>query len=101
MHYHRKQTAAKIRGVATLNSAAHIKQKHCVTYMDGQNNSRVLYIASSESWQLNRNLFGIGTKSKESVFKSDNQINSTGTTRTWVLSKKWITKLINTGLVPE
>ena len=39
----------KKRNVATLNSAAHIKQKCCVTCMAGYNDSRVLYITSSES----------------------------------------------------
>ena len=63
-HYHQGETAAKIRNVATSDSAAHIKQKRCVTYMAGYNNSRALYIASSESCQPNRNLFGIGTKLK-------------------------------------
>ena len=55
--------------------------------MAGQNYSRVLYIASSESCQANKNLFSVGTKLKESIFKSSNQINSTVTTRTWVLTK--------------
>ena len=35
MHYHRGQTAAKIRNVAILYRAAHIKQKRCVTYVGG------------------------------------------------------------------
>ena len=33
-----------------------------------------------------RDLFGVGTNLNESIFKSNNQINSTVTTRTWVLS---------------
>ena len=33
IHYHRGQIAAKIRNVATLNGAAHIKRKSCATYM--------------------------------------------------------------------
>ena len=93
--------SCKKRNVATLNSAAHIKQKRCVTCVAGQNDSRALYIASSESCQPNRNLFGVGTKLKESIFKSNNQINSTVTTRTWVLSKEWIRTWPNTGLVSE
>ena len=68
--------------VTTLNSAALIKQKCCVACMAGKNDKRALYIASSESCQPNRNLFGLGTKLKESIFKSNNQINSTVTTRT-------------------
>ena len=43
--------------------------------------SRSLYIVSSKSCQPNRNLFGVGTKLEESVFKSNNQINCTVTTR--------------------
>ena len=36
-----------------------------------------------------RDLFGVWTKLKESIFKSNNRINSTVTTRTWLLSIKW------------
>ena len=36
-----------------------------------------------------RDLFGLWTKLKESIFKSNNRINSTVTTRTWLLSIKW------------
>ena len=93
--------SCKNRNMATLNSAAHIKQKRCVTCRAGKNDNRVLYIASSESCQPNINLFGIGTKLRESIFKSNNQINSTVTTRTWVLSKEWIRTWPNTGLVSE
>ena len=35
-----------------------------------------------------RDLFGVWTKLKESIFKSNNQINSV-TTRIWLLSTKW------------
>ena len=77
----------KKRNVATLNSAAHDQQKCCVTCVAGQNDSRALSIASSVSCQPNRNLFDVGANLKESIFKSNNQINSTVTTRTWVLTK--------------
>ena len=76
------------RNVATLNGEAHMKQKRCVTCVDGENGSKALYIASSESCQPNRNLFGLGTKLKQIIFKSNNQINSTVSNRTWVLSKE-------------
>ena len=66
----------------TLNSAAHSKQKCCVACVAGKNDKRALYIASSESCQYNRNLFSVGTKLKESIFKRNNQINSIVTTRT-------------------
>ena len=78
------------RNVTTLNSAAHIKQKRCATCRSGYNDSRVLFIASSESCRPSISLFGVGRKSKESIFKSNNQTNSTVTTRTWVLSKEWL-----------
>ena len=55
----------KKRNAATLNSAVHIKQKCCVTCVAGQNDSRALYIASSESCQPNRNLFGGGQSLKK------------------------------------
>ena len=93
--------SCKKRNVTTLNSAAHIKQKCCVACVAGKNDKRALYIASPESCQPNRNLFGVGTKLKESIFKSNNQIISTVTTRTWVLSKEWIRTWQNTGLVSE
>ena len=65
-----------------MNSATHIKQKCCVAFVAGKNDKRALYIAFSESFQLNSNLFGVGTKLKESIFKSSNQIDSTVTIRT-------------------
>ena len=91
--------------MAPLNSAAHIKQNRCVTCVDGQNDSRALYRASSESYQPNRNLFDVGTKLKESIFKSNNQINSllqpehgffqkngleSGQTQDWHLNEKMV-----------
>ena len=69
-----------------MNSAAHIKQKRCVTCAFGYNDSRALYRASFESCKPNRNSFSVGTKLKESIFKSNNQIDSTVTTGTWVMS---------------
>ena len=89
--------SCKKSNVTTLNSAVHIKQKCCVAFVAGKNDKRVLYIASSKSCQPNRNLFSAGTKLKESIF--NNQINSTVTTRTCVLSKEWITRWPSTGLV--
>ena len=65
------------RNVTSLNSAADAKQKCCVTCVAGQNDRRALYIASSESCWPNINIFGVGTKLKESILKSNNQIIST------------------------
>ena len=90
--------SCKKRNMTTLNSAAHIKQKCCVACAVGKNDKRVLHIAS-QSCQPNRNSFGVGTKLKESVFQINNQINSTVTTRTWVLSKEWIRTWPKTELV--
>ena len=87
--------------MATLNSAVYIKEKRYVTCVAGKNDSRVLYRAASESFQPNRNLFVVGKKLKENVFKSNNQINSTATNRTMVLSKESIIKWPNTELVYE
>ena len=36
-----------------------------------------------------RDLFGVGTKLKKIIFKNNNQISFTFTTRTWVLSIEW------------
>ena len=52
---------------ANLKSAAHIKKKRCVTCRLGYNDSWAPYIAFSEICQPNRNLFGTGTKLKESI----------------------------------
>ena len=82
-----------------LNSAVQIKQKCCVACVAGKSDKRALYIASCKSYQLNRNLFDVGTKLKESTFKSNNQINFTVTTRTWILSKEFVRTWPNTGLV--
>ena len=54
-----------------------------------------------ESCQSNINLFAVGTKLKESMFDSSNQIDSTVTTRTWFVLKEWIRTYPNTGLVSE
>ena len=93
--------SCKKRNVGTLDSAAHIMHKRCVTFVAGKNDSRILYRASSEFCQPNRNLFGVGTKLKKGIFKSNNQNNYTVTTRTWVLSKEWIIMWPNTELVYE
>ena len=69
--------------------------------MVGENDSRAVYITSSESCQPNRDLSGVGTKMKESIFKNNNQISSTVTTRTWVLSTEWIRTWPSTGLVSK
>ena len=44
-------------------------------------------------------MLGVLTKLKESTFKNNNQINSTVTTRRWVLSTEWTRTRPGTGLV--
>ena len=44
-----------------------------------------------------RNLFGVGTKLQESIL-NNKQINSTVTTRAWLLSTEWIKTWPSTGL---
>ena len=89
------------RNMTTLKSRALIKKKRCVTCVAGYNDSRARYKAFSQSCQPKKNLFGFETKLKESILKSNNQINSTVTSRIWVSSKEWIITLPNTGLVYE
>ena len=76
------KNSCKKRNAVILNSAAQIKQTSSVTCVVGENDSRVVCIASSESCQSIRDLFGAGTKLKESALKNNNQVNSTVTTRT-------------------
>ena len=59
----------------------HFEQRS-VACVVGKNDKRALYIPSSEFCQLDRNLFGIRATLKESIFMSNNQVNSTVTTRT-------------------
>ena len=54
MHYHWGEPAAKKRNMDTLNSTVQVKQKSSVTCVAGQNDSRAVYIASSESCQPKR-----------------------------------------------
>ena len=75
MHYHWGQTAAKQRNGVTLNSVAHIKQKSSVACVVGDNDTGAIHIDFSESCQLNRDLFAVEIKSKESVFKNNNRIS--------------------------
>ena len=48
-----------------------------------------------------RDLFGVGKKLKESIFKNNNQISSTLTTKTWVLPAEWIRTWWSSVLVPK
>ena len=48
-----------------------------------------------------RDLFGVWSKLKESIFKNNNQINFTVTTRIGVFSKEWTRAFASTRLVSE
>ena len=48
-----------------------------------------------------RDFFSVGTKLKERIFKTNNQINSTVITRTWVLSAEWTRTWPSTWLVSQ
>ena len=107
------------KGTWTL-SIAHIKQKSSVTLaIVSKNNSRAVYIASSESCEPKRfslcwskverkctrtsaqpNQSHCYYQNKGFVYRmNNNQINSTVTTRTWVLSTEWTRAWVITGLV--
>ena len=51
--------------------------------------------------QNGTDLLGVGTELKESIFKNRNQINSTVTTRTWVLPTEWTGTWPSAGLASE
>ena len=74
--------SCKKRNVATLNSA-HQAKKQC--------NFDSCWLEQQQG----------ETKLKESLFKSNNQINSTVATRTWFFSTKWTGTLASTALVSE
>ena len=78
------QTAAKEeRGQFEKHTS---DEKSSATLIElGWNNNRVVYIASNCVYSKPKKFVGVGTKLKESILKY-NQINSTVTTRTWVLS---------------
>ena len=79
--------SCKKRKVVTLNSA-HLAKKQCnfdsgcLDRWQGDLNSFLNLVNL-------RDLFGVGTKLKENIFKNNNLISSTATTRTWVLSTEW------------
>ena len=74
--------------ITTLNSA-HQAKKQC--------NFDKRLVRTTAGWFTSllmnlvnlRDLLGVETKSKESILKKPNQIKSTFTSRTWVLSTEW------------
>ena len=102
IHYNLGQTAAKKGNLATFNSEAHIKQKRCLICVAGQNDSSALDIASSESCQPNRNLFGTEAKLKKVYSKAkiksiptehgfgQNNGSERGQTKDWYPNKKMV-----------
>ena len=81
----RDSSCKKNQNVATLNSAAHIKQKSSVN----------LCLVNL------RDLFGVAAKLKESIFKNNNETNYTVTTKTSVLSTECIRTWPDAGLVSK
>ena len=82
MHYHYGETAAKKWAVTILSITHQAKKKKSSENLTavGWNNNRMVYIASSKSskpkilvWHLN--------KTGRTIFKNNNEINSTVTTR--------------------
>ena len=77
------------------------KAKKQCTCVVTKNKSRAVSIASSKSCQTNKDLFGVEIKLKESIFKDNNQINSTITTRSWGLSTEWTRTWPSAGLASK
>ena len=100
MHYHWGQTAAKKkRNVVALNSSHNIKNNVTLPVV-GKNDSNAVYITSSESCEPKRFIL-CWNKVVENIFKSNNEINSTVTTRLWVLSKEWTRTCPSGGMVSK
>ena len=72
------------RGVATWNRE-HQAKKQCNFTVVGQNDSSAIYIGSSKSCEPKR-FVPSRNKVEKNIFKNNNQISSTVTVRTWVLS---------------
>ena len=73
MHYRWEETAAKKK------ECDHFEQR-----TSSKKSSATLTVVCLNYLNL-RDLFGVWIKLKESIFKNNHQINSTVTTRTWVL----------------
>ena len=92
-----KQLQKEERGHLVQRSG--YKANSSVTCVVGQNDTRTVYKASSESCQPKRFIWC--WYKVERKFKNNNQINSTVTTRTWILSTEWNRTQTSTGLVSE
>ena len=89
MHYRWGQTASKRRKVATLNSAHEVKK------------ARQFWRLEQEQDNLQRFFWMFWNLLKEIILKNNNQINSTVTTRTWVLSTEWTRTWANAVLLSK
>ena len=85
------------KNVATLNRAHQTKKQR--NFDSSQSNNRVVYIASI-SFESNKFVRRLN-KVERSIFKNNNQINSTVTTRRWVLLTEWTRSQPGAGLVYE
>ena len=96
MHYNWGQTAAKKERGHFKQGTSTKKQRN---FDSGQSNNRVVCIASI-SFE-SKNFFRRLNKVERSIFENNNQINSTVTTRRWVLLTEWTRSQPGTGLVYE
>ena len=96
MHYNWGQTAAKKERGHFKQGTSTKKQRN---FDSGQSSNRVVCIASI-SFE-SKNFFRRLNKVERSIFENNNQINSTVTTRRWVLLTEWTRSQPGTGLVYE
>ena len=96
MHYNWGQTAAKKERGHFKQGTSTKKQRN---FDSGQSKNRVVCIASI-SFE-SKNFFRRLNKVERSIFENNNQINSTVTTRRWVLLTEWTRSQPGTGLVYE
>ena len=96
MHYNWGQTAAKKERGHFKQGTSTKKQRN---FDSSQSNNRVVCIASI-SFE-SKNFFRRLNKVERSIFENNNQINSTVTTRRWVLLTEWTRSQPGTGLVYE
>ena len=77
---------------------AHMKQESSVTLIRPTAGGFTLLFLNLVNLT---DLVGVEIKLKENIFKNNNHINSTVTTRPWVLSTEWTRTWPSTGLVSE
>ena len=81
MHYHWKQAAAKEKERNYIEQCTSTRKRSTTLTVVALNKEKTIFLVSLYLLNL-RDLFGVGTKLKESVFKNNNPINSTITATT-------------------